>query len=53
MCFVVLDEHHPKKIYCPDCAAERERIRKLRWTFKRMATPARAKRYRDKKARAA
>jgi hypothetical protein len=29
--------------------AERERIRKLRWEFKRMDTPARRRRHRPKK----
>lgn len=40
-CFVVLD--NPNRLFCPDCAAER---RKLRWQYKRKNTPARQKRYR-------
>lgn len=43
----------PKPGLCMDCLSERARIRKLKRTYKRMATPARAKRCRPKKARAA
>lgn len=37
---------------CMECLSERARIRKLKWTYKRKDTPARAKRCRPKKVAA-
>jgi hypothetical protein len=51
-CLIVIPDAAPQQRFCPECAAERERIRKLKWTFKRMATAARAKRCRPKKVAA-
>lgn len=52
-CFLVTPDAKPGQTLCEDCAAERERIRKLKWEFKRLPTPARAKRCRPRKDRAA
>jgi len=43
----------PAVARCPDCDAEKKRIRQLRWAYKRMDTPARRQRYRPKKGEAA
>jgi hypothetical protein len=49
-CLIVVPNTMPPQRFCPECAAERERVRKLKWYHKRLPTPARARRYRPKKA---
>jgi hypothetical protein len=56
-CLIVVPNTMPPQRFCPECAAERERVRKrdhhaLKRRYKRLPTPARARRYRPKKVSA-
>ena len=50
-CLAVVPHAMPGQKFCPPCAAERERIRRLKWKYKRKDSPARAKRTRAKKVK--
>lgn len=48
-CMTVVPDAHEGQRLCAPCLAERDRIHKLKREFKRMPTPARARRMRPRK----